>query len=76
MLKVLLHKGLHEGSLQASFYRKAKETGTEKYSMKKVLKEDVQQYGFSTTVENMLTTYNQQFYLKSTLSHVLLIGFS
>ena len=63
MPRALLHKDLREAALPASFYRKLQQTGTESYSIKKtVLEEALRQYGFSTTVENMLTRYSQQFY--------------
>ena len=73
--RVFLHQDLREASLPASFYGKPKEIGTEMYPIT-VLKEAVRQYRFSTTVENMLTAYNQQFYWKTTPLQVFLIGFS
>ena len=63
MPRALLHKDLLETALPASFYRKLQQTDTESYSIKKtVLEKALRQYGFSTTVENMLTRYSQQFY--------------
>ena len=63
MPRALLHKDLREAALPTSFYRKLQQTSTESYSKKKtVLEKALRQYGFSATVENMLTRYSQQFY--------------
>ena len=58
MPRALLQKDMREAALPASFYRKLQQTGIKKT----VLEEALRQYGFSTTVENMLTRYSQQLY--------------